>query len=92
MWEAKHSFPSSADVKISGALPPLHLRLHDLDRDNFIVYICTNVWIYTAVFAKYIRLYTTLFSERNCNVIRIISKSCSLLNFEWYNLLESDAL
>jgi hypothetical protein len=68
--EADHSSASSADVKMSGVIPSLHLRLHGVERDNFTVYTYTNVCISTAVFAKYIRLYTALFSEMNRNAIR----------------------
>jgi len=75
--EADQSSPSSADVQINGAIPPLHLRFHGVDRDKFTVYTYTNVSISTAVCTKYILLYTSLFSERNCNAIRIISKSGS---------------
>ena len=82
--EADQSSPSSADVQINGAIPPLHLRLHGVDRDKFTVYTYMNVWISTAVCTKYMRLYTTLISERNRNAIGIISKSFSSLNFEWY--------
>ena len=38
MWEDKNSSPSSADVKMSGAIPPLHLRLLGVVRENFTLY------------------------------------------------------
>jgi len=35
VWEDIHSSPPRADVKMSGAIPTLHLRLHGLDRNKF---------------------------------------------------------
>ena len=75
VWEADQLSLSSAQVKTSGTISPLRLRHHGVDRDNITVYAYTNVWISTAVCAKCIQLYTTLFSERNRNAIRIKSKS-----------------
>jgi len=75
--EADDTSPSSDEVKMSGAITPLHLSLQGVDRDNVTVYTNTYICIYTAVCAKYIQLHATLFSERNRNAMRMKFKSCS---------------
>jgi len=68
--EADDTSPSSDEVKMNGAISPLHLRLRGVDRDNInLIHLCIYVYIkqYVLSIYGYIKL----------NAIRMKSESCS---------------
>ena len=63
MWEANHSFPSGADVKMSGAIAPLYLSLHGMDRE-ILLYTLTRMYGYLQQYLLIIYGYIPMYSEK----------------------------
>jgi len=63
MWEANHSSPSSADVKMSGAISPLYLCIHGVDK-VILLYTHTRMYGYLQQCLPIIYGYIPLYSAK----------------------------